>query len=638
MQPVGRADDHRSGTRPFDLDRAAWAVCAYIAVATPVCFLRLGSFGLVQMEGMVANGGRHMLATGEWWVPRVYGEIYTYKPALAYWLAAIAHRLSDPPPEWLLRLPFAGAVFVMGLAVLLLCARLVGYRVASVSAIATISGGVVIEKVRLAEFDGLVTAGVGIAIVAACVNLSARQPRLGIWVLGYLGLAAGFLGKGAPALMVFAPGLVVGAWVTGRPERLLDRRHVAAALLFVAVAGGYLFAAYRAAGPIIFEQPLAESKLRALGWSWQPPQEPSERAAEPRLATSETAIASQPLAVVARSAAKPVLILAAFLPWSLLAPFALSRRGRRSVAAETDLLIRAAGAFTVMGILSFMLVPTHSMRYYMPLCTPVGILAGLSAAERIGLEAKRHQRLLIASAWLAVLCSVIAISGGFVLETPPVSTTARVALTVIGVLALALTALASRSRERDTLALLLCLSALMYLAIERLGRQTIKEDRRDLRALALELGPHLPANEPVWVLGPADVAGKSSSLLYYLDRSIVAFRPDGIRPPRSSICLLASDRVDELDDPPGFAFEEIARVEHVWRDFLLGRCSWQTDGGARPNSLGEDDPRPQARIRERLDWNRVDDDFDREMAARDSLPSVASRPEIARLHCCSTAP
>ena len=89
--------------KTVDLNRRSWALVAYSIVAFFVCFWRLGAGRIIQMEGMVSDGARSMLASGDWLVPRVYGEIYTFKPALAYWFAAIAHGITDPAFDFLRR-------------------------------------------------------------------------------------------------------------------------------------------------------------------------------------------------------------------------------------------------------------------------------------------------------------------------------------------------------------------------------------------------------------------------------------------------------------------------------------------------------------------------------------------------------
>lgn len=461
----------------------------------------------------------------------------------------------------------------MGLVVLHLVAGRVGHRIAAWCAIAAVSGGVVVEKLRLAEFDGLLTAGVGVAIAAACSNLAAKRPKLGLWILAYFALTAAFLAKGAPALMHFGPGLLAAGWATRRFRRLLDWRHILAAAVFLALSGGYLAAVYRTAGPVAFVQPIEESWIRGFAWS-RPAKDASARAIELRMSPDEEAISRRPGAVVARTAAKPLLILAALLPWSLLAPFALSIRGHRTGSEARELLMLAAGAFAVLAVLVFMAVPTHSTRYYMPMCVSFGILAGIVATHSPESGPKARIAPWITSLGITLLAGGVSMAGAILLEDPVVSIGSRIGFFALGALTIGLAVHSIRSRGRETTAILLLLAATCVFAVERLGRQKVKEAKRTLRPQAEALARHLPANEPVWILGPSDIAGKNSSLFFYLERPVVAFRPgDGSLPP-GAYCLLTSDRMDELDDPPGFEFREITRAEHVWRDYLLGRCSW----------------------------------------------------------------
>ena len=94
-----------------------------------------------------------------------------------------------------------------------------------------------------------------------------------------------------------------------------------------------------------------------------------------------------------------------------------------------------------------------------------------------------------------------------------------------------------------------------------------------LRQEAESLASYVPENEPVWILGPSDLAGKNSSILFYLRRPVLAFRPRGTLPPDGSYCLLTSDRMASFEKGRVLEFELIVTVEHPRRNFLLGRCS-----------------------------------------------------------------
>lgn len=565
--------------RRVDLDRFGWALAAYSAVGYLVCFWRLGAARVIQMEGMVADGARHLVASGEWWVPKVYGEIYTFKPALAYWLAGLAYRLTDPPEEWLLRLPFAASIFALGLAALLWVRPLAGNRPAALCAMASVSGIVVVEKVRLAEFDGLLTAGVGVAIVAACHNLAAPRARLGVWLVGYLGLTFGFLAKGVPALMFYPPGVLVAALAARRFRRLLNWRHLAAATLFALLVGGYLAAAYRSAGAAAFEQPLAESRVRGLGWLEAQP-DADERAAKLRqgefvLAGDEADVARRPLVALGRSLAKPLLIGVAFLPWTLVLPWVRSRRLTAGLGDTERLLLRSAGAFLLAGVVVSMAVPTHAMRYYMPLAAPAGLLAGLLLGSRR--DGAGPRRLIQLARGLALVASTLALAGALLFDTPPVSAVERALLGLVGLLTLTAILRVGRCRPGDRLPALMTLAAIALIAVNTLGIQARKAARRDLSRQAAQLADYLPPDGPVWVLGPSDIAGKNSSLLFYLRREVLAFRLAGPLPPPGSYCIVPSDRLPELAPVPSLVWEPLGRIEHHARDFLVGRCSGRDD-------------------------------------------------------------
>jgi 4-amino-4-deoxy-L-arabinose transferase-like glycosyltransferase len=546
------------------------AIVWYAIVGGLACFWRQGATGLVSMEGMLVDGARHMLRSGDWIVPRVYGEIYSYKPALGYWLAAIPQAIFDSPSAGQIRFPFAVSGFVLGLAILILIGRLAGARIGLFTALASTTGFLFLQKVRIAEFDMALVAGVGMAIVAACHNLSARQPRWVVWVLAYLGLAAGFLAKGAPSLMAYGPGVLVAALATGRFRRLFEWRHLSAALLFPILIGGYLWAAYASEGARAFDQPLLEAKVRGLGWIWGNSEEVEYELAAFRESAPEGEIAGRPGRILARTLVKPLFILAVCLPWSVLAPAAFRRRrGPREESPESRLVL-SARAFLIAGALAFMITNTHEMRYYLPLCVPVGILCGVVAGGGLELDGRWRRGLFVAAVVIAAIFALgTALAGVFLPDSPH-----RPALVAAGVAAvLSISWIATRPVQ-NRIALVLTIAALCALASESLGFRQLRARKRVLAPQAMQLKKYLPEGIPIWIQGPADIAGKSASLYFYLGHPVLAFRPAGRLPPPGSYCLLSSDRIDELNEPPGFVFDPIARAGHPSRDYLLGTCSW----------------------------------------------------------------
>ena len=221
------------------------------------------------MEGIVADGAREMVRTGEYAVPRLHGEIYMYKPPLAYWLASIPLRIWDRETEWTLRAPFALCAVLLGLSVFWLSGRMVGQRQALTCALAALTGGLMVQKLHRAEFDMPLALGVGVAVVAACCNLASERQSRRLWWLCYLGLAVGFLAKGAPALMLFGPGLLLAAVAVGRVKALFRPSHLAASASFCSWRGAGSTGVVASAGWEAFDQPLLEAKHKGFTeWSW----------------------------------------------------------------------------------------------------------------------------------------------------------------------------------------------------------------------------------------------------------------------------------------------------------------------------------------------------------------------------------
>jgi len=337
-------------------------VLAYLAVAVPICFLLLGRTDVVSMEGIIALGGRHMLQSGDWLVPRLYGETYAFKPALAHWMAAGTEALFGGQTEFTLRLPTALCGFGLGLALFITMGRLIGPRCGLYCALAAITSGLFLEQVRMAGFEVPLALGLTVAMLAACRNLAREESDGRIWILGYAGLLLAFLSKGLPPVVFFAPGLIVGALAAKRLPRLASSGHLAGVLGFLGGAGLYAWLAYRAEGIDAFHQHFGEIALRSGQWT---------------------------SGLVLKSALKPVVIFGAMLPWSLTLVGWASKRLRPVLSDEEARISRVAWAFLIMGTLTFLTVPTNETRYYLPLVTPVAILGGLGVDRLPGRRAPR---------------------------------------------------------------------------------------------------------------------------------------------------------------------------------------------------------------------------------------------------------
>lgn len=351
-------------------------VLVYLALATTLALAFLGSTDLIRMEPIIALGAKHMVENGSWFVPHLYGEIYAFKPGLAYWLAAMAGSALGWS-EFSLRLPTAVCGLVLGLAICLATGRLISPRCGLVSGLAAATSCLFFEQARTIGFEMPMALGVGVAVLAAIRNLAKGESSLGWWMLACLGLLIGFMSKGLPAIAIYLTGLLTAA-IALRQVRLLCRwQHVVPLALFLLAAGAYGLLAYREGGLLVFHQHLVELLFR--GTRWKP-------------------------AMLLHAMLKPAVIFVAYLPGSAL----LLLRFAPKTSDEPDSTITkvriAAWSFLLTGVALFILSPVNNTRYYLPLMTPLAVLAGIYAhSHQLPVAAfLRKNRLLTAMADPAV--------------------------------------------------------------------------------------------------------------------------------------------------------------------------------------------------------------------------------------------
>lgn len=515
----------------------------YLAVALLVTLPGLGSTGIVMMEGMMVDTAETMLATGDFLVPRLYGEIYSYKPPLVYWTTALALHLGGRT-EWALRLPSALAGIAMGFALLILVGRVTQPRTGLFAALAAITGILFLQKLKVAEFDAPLAAAVGIAVAAACHNLAAeRSKRCGaIWFVCYLAVAAAFLAKGVPALMAFAPGLLAAAVVTRRSKQLLSRTHVAAALLCALIIASYLWLAIDAAGPVILEQPLEEAHTRGFEWS---------------------------LETLRWTLLKPLTVWVLFLPWSLVWLWSLRRpkhSGSVSEPRPESRLMRSGWAFLAGGLVAFMAVPTHQTRYYLPLAAAGAIVSAL-ALERLRQTPGPARR------WASAVARGFAAVAILAAALPHFVSGRPAFLLAVGVAALCAVQYMPLLRGRQGIGYLLLVAALCGWAVETWALRPRHAEMRDLSRVARTLGAQLPEEAPIWRLGVAGDIGKNASLYYYLERPVRTFRADDLPESGSYLILTAREptRLEEASPGTATRLRLIRRVDHPRGLFLLYR-------------------------------------------------------------------
>src|SRR5215471_10012869 len=141
-----------------------WA-CVIVALIWAGIYLPgLGSVQLEHEEPRRALPALHMLASGDWLVPRVGSVPYLRKPPLLNWSIALSCKLAGAPSEWAVRLPSVLSTLALALTIVVSGAWL-GTEGGFLAAIFFLVNFTMIETGRLAELEALYIALTGIGLL-----------------------------------------------------------------------------------------------------------------------------------------------------------------------------------------------------------------------------------------------------------------------------------------------------------------------------------------------------------------------------------------------------------------------------------------------------------------------------------------
>ena len=563
-------------------DRATWlkAFSLLFLLLLPLGFFRLGSHHLVSMEGIVADGARYMAgehtADGEvsmlsrLMVPRLHGELYTYKPPGAYAMAWVSTSLFGDS-EFTVRAPFVASGMVMALAIFWLVGRRFDPWTGALSGFASLTAVLTAQKLRLAEFDMPLAAGVGVAAALASTELSSEKPRAWRWQLAYVALLFAFLDKGIPSLMFFAPGLFLAAFWLGTWKRLFGIAHLAGFATFCIGVGGWIWGAWTAEGAAAFAQPLNEADAKGLSWT---------------------------LEAVGATLLKPLIFLACFFPWSL--PLGAASRGKDGIlggwgevpgtySPQTGLM-RGAAAFIVAGLATFMAVPATETRYLLPLAGPVAILAGGLVAQN---TPRARPRLQTITRWttlfFAIVLTLVVPTAWAVGQVEDADAVQILIGALLGSVLWWINLPMIRQKELPITQAALSLAGLAF-CLTGLQTQLVDPNRaesRSLKSTAEVFMSYLEPDEDVWVQ-EVSAEFRHASITYYFDRPLRSFQP-GEPPPVGSAIILFSDEEPWKSGGPDFAHCPIEITKRRSFEFLLGRVGeCPQPHSAKPGSPTED--------------------------------------------------
>jgi 4-amino-4-deoxy-L-arabinose transferase-like glycosyltransferase len=374
-------------------------------------FYGLNGGELYRTEALRAIIAQDFLNSGDWVVPRLYGEPLLTKPPGMY--AAIA-ALSWPlggVTDWSARLPSALAATATVLLFFWYFRRLFGSRGGLIAGLVVPASVMWLDKATAAEIDMLqvfwVSGSVLFLVRALEAEEAAAKPQaaLGWWVAALLCVAGGVLTKWtAPAFFYLTA--VPLLWWRGRLRLLWGRNHVIAAVLGASLCLGWAALAVRRVGWDTLSNTVSQEALQ-------------------RLLPHEIPVAAprhhhRPYPW-AESLAHPVVVFASTLPWSLFAVAALwpgfarlwDERGRR--------LLQALHCWTWPSLIFWSVVPDHAPRHSFPLFPG---LAGLAALAWIGWLIGHLRwplpRVAPARVFIAILAGWLMVKASFVQTWMPI--------------------------------------------------------------------------------------------------------------------------------------------------------------------------------------------------------------------------
>ncbi|MGC8640943.1 MAG: ArnT family glycosyltransferase [Isosphaeraceae bacterium] len=220
------------GTGPwsaFPQRRLAWLGIGYLTLIWAFSIVvGLGcSNQLTYHEAFVAQGAREILASGDWWYPRIGGLPWLEKPPLPFWLVAASGWAAGEISPTVARLPSALAALGLVLGVGMLAAYRYGPVIAVLAGAMQATTAWTVLRGRLAEADILLACAITWAIVAfdrlriregqqdqgsACGKTS-RAWQLWRWVFfGLLGITSFIKGTGFGCALVLCTVALVAIW------------------------------------------------------------------------------------------------------------------------------------------------------------------------------------------------------------------------------------------------------------------------------------------------------------------------------------------------------------------------------------------------------------------------------------------
>jgi 4-amino-4-deoxy-L-arabinose transferase-like glycosyltransferase len=241
--PINRIVDQII-TRPTGLQVLVLTAIIWAGIYLP----GLGSVELKHEEPRRALPAVHMLASGDWLVPRVGSNPFLRKPPMLQWLIALSFLATGTQSEWAVRLPSALATLVLALAIGRIGSCWLGTRGGFFAAILFLTNFAILETGRLAELEAVYIASSGLGLLIWITAWLRGRHGWRLWLLPALFLALAMLTKG-PTHLLFFYGVIIPTLFFAKDLRTLRHpAHWSALGLIVGLFGAWAIPCSLAAG------------------------------------------------------------------------------------------------------------------------------------------------------------------------------------------------------------------------------------------------------------------------------------------------------------------------------------------------------------------------------------------------------
>jgi 4-amino-4-deoxy-L-arabinose transferase-like glycosyltransferase len=402
MATLTTAREHAPSLPRHPVERHLPAALLVTALCGFLFFYGLTAGELYRTESLRAIIASEFLRTGDWIVPRLYGEPLFTKPPGMYAAIALASLPFGGVNEWTARLPSALAATATVFLFYWYFRRQLG-RLGGLTAAAILPLSIMwLDKAPSAEIDMLQVAWVAGAIVfflraleyaeeteslGARIIVSYRVSSAGEilsqassrwqppdrrghaewvwWLASVLCVAGGFLTKWtAPA---FFYGTVIPLlWWRGRLRLLLGRHHLICATVAASVCLAWVVAAVAVTGWGELYETVRREAMQRL---WPPDYLEAQRA----MAAHHQQVGYPWLGCLTQ----PFKLLAMNLPWSALALVTLWPGFARLWDARGRLLLQSLHCWVWPNLLFWSVIPEHASRHSIPLFPGIAGLAAM---------------------------------------------------------------------------------------------------------------------------------------------------------------------------------------------------------------------------------------------------------------------